>query len=152
MSTATSSEAIYDVSMMFSVVGFDGDPDEITGHLGFSPTRVVRKGQTFPPPRDPRYRAKHNVWTFRPALTLPDPLPHAIEMELVLRPFRAALEARLDKVASLPPGTASLSVYVLPWSVVPAFIFDPSSLEFLARLGVPFEIDIQNLGRDGEAG
>ena len=132
------------------MVGFDGDPDEITEHLGLAPTSVVRKGQTFPPPRDPRYRARHNVWTFQPPLPLPDPLPHALEMELLLRPFRAALEPRLDQVATLPPGTASLSLYVIPWSVVPAFIFDPASLDFLARLRVPFEIDIQNFGRDGQ--
>ena len=137
---------------MFSLVNFEWDPDEVTGHLGFNPTRIVRKGQSFPPPRDPNYHAKYNIWSFKPQQPTEARPPHHVEVETVLRPFREALEPRLDKVATLPEcGMKTLSIYVAPYSFTPSFSFDRDSLAFLARLGVPFKIDIQNYAPDDDA-
>ncbi len=74
-------------------------------------------------------------------------------MELVLRPFRDVLESRLDRVAMLPAcRRKDLSIYVVPNPVTPSFGLDPENLEILGRLGLPFEIDIQNYGLDDDDG
>lgn len=72
-------------------------------------------------------------------------------MGIVPRPFRGALESRLDRIAALPAcRRKDLSVYVAPNPVTPSFAFDPESLAFLGRLGLPFEIDIQNYTPDDD--
>ena len=113
----------------------------------------MRKGQGFPPPRHPDYRAKYNLWKLQPELDLPSPLPHSIEMGWLLKPLRAALEPRLGKLASLPFRNRSwprISVYIIPWKVVPAFEFAPEDLDFLNRTGLRFVIDIQNFGPEDD--
>jgi hypothetical protein len=140
-------DPIYWFSVRFSLVGFDCDPDIITEHLGLDPTRALRKGEL----RRPGVRAKYNVWSFKPSQPIEASPPHHIEMELVLRPFREALEPRLDRVATLPScRRKDLSVYVAPNPVTPSFGFDPESLAFLGRLGLPCEIDIQNYAPDDD--
>ena len=138
---------IYDVSVSLSLVGFGCDPDDVSTHLDLHPTHVVRKGQGFPPPRDPDHRAKHNVWSLSPELKLPRPLPHCIQMSWLLEPLEAALEPRQDRLAGLPSDCVrppQITVYITPWKVVPAFEFAPADLAFLLRTGLHFEIDIQN--------
>ncbi len=144
-------DSLYEIRVSLWIVGFDCDPDDISAHLELRPDHFVRKGQHFPPPRDSTYRAKHNVWALRPKLDLPSPLPHCIEMSLLLEPLRAALESRFDKLATLPacaPGSPHVSVYVLPWQTVPAFSFASEDFDFLNRVKLPFEIDIQNFAPD----
>lgn len=151
MAKTQNPEPIYSFSVTFVLVGFDCDPDDISEHLDMCPTDIVRKGQTFPPPRHPNYRAKYNVWRFKPPQPFVPFLPHHIEMEPVLRPFREVLEPRLDRIAILPPCVRKdLSIYVAPNPVTPSYGFDPESLEFLGRLGLPFEIDIQNYAPDDD--
>jgi hypothetical protein len=145
------SDPIYWFSVTLSLVGFECDPDAVTEHLGLVPTRIVRKGQSFPPPRHPDYRARYNCWHYRPPQAIEAAPPHHIEMNAVLRPFRDALEPRLDQVATLPScRRKDLSVYVAPNPVTPSFGFDPESLAFLGRLGLPCEIDIQNYAPDDD--
>ena len=146
----TSNDALYKISVRLWVSEFDCDPDAISQHLDLIPHHVVRKGQIFPPPRDPAYRAKRNTWVFGPEPALPVPLPHCIEITQLLLPMRTALQTRLDRLATLPEGTASISVYVLPWQAVPAFAFKPEDMRFLSLTGLPFDIDIQNFGDEGE--
>ena len=144
-----SSNELYDIRIRLSFVGFDCDPDEISELLDLQPSRVVRKGQSFPPPRHPDYLAKYNVWTLTPEFELPQPLPYCIEVGWLLDPLRAALEPRLDRLASLPPCSANsprISIYVIPWEVTPSFEFTPDDFDNLNRLGLPLEIDIQRFG------
>ena len=153
MAETQTPEPIYSFSVTLALVGFDCDPDEISDHLDLRPTDIVRKGQSFPPPRCPDYRAKYNVWRFKPSQPIDASPPHHIEMEFLLRPFREVLESRLDRIATLPYcGRKDLSVYVAPSPVTPSFGFDPERLEFLGRLGLPFEIDNQNYGLDDDDG
>ncbi|MDJ0607730.1 MAG: DUF4279 domain-containing protein [Kiloniellales bacterium] len=142
-------DELYGIGIQLWIVGFDCDPDEISKHLDLQPTRIVRKGQSFPPPRDPRHRAKLNLWALTPEIALSDPLSHCIEVSRLLEPLRAALEPRLDRLATLPSCAANsprISIYVSPWEITPSFEFTPDDFDFLKRLGLPFEIDIQNYG------
>jgi hypothetical protein len=150
MSDKPISERLYDLSISLFFGGFDSDPDDITRILDLQPTSITRKGQSFPPPRHPQFRAKRNLWQFKPPQNLPEPPPYFLEIAPLLRPFREALEPRLEKIAMLPPCDAIICIYVIPWSITPAFGFDPNSMSFLGRLGIPLEIDIQNFGSDDE--
>lgn len=151
MADTDTPDPIYWFSVTLSLVSFDCDPDEISKHLDLCPTEFVRKGQSFPPPRHPDYRAKYNVWRFKPSQLFESSPPHHTEMGIALRPFRGALESRLDRIATLPAcRRKDSSVYVAPNPVTPSFAFDPESLAFLGRLGLPFEIDVQNYTPDDD--
>ena len=142
---APAAAAAYEIRASLTLTGFDGDPDAVSAHLDLQPTRVRRRSSGL-------YRALRlagpdsdgaNEWVFRPVLDLPEPRPARLGLAELLHPLRAALEARCDRLATLPRCSREIRIEILSRGMTPEIVFAEGDLDFLTRLGLPFALDIR---------